>query len=165
MSLVDMERKRVLIAYDPDAVGYSHPTNRRGPPAKYVYDEGQVAALAENVVRAASAVKRSRIEGQAFDLLAEGKNLTHLVRELAIDAPTARQIRDLYMRENGGVFIPGDVVQALREINIHLTPENAVDVFMALITRLRVAESRRGTADKPPPKHVRLVPAKKKKKK
>jgi hypothetical protein len=162
MSLVDLERKRVLIAYAPDEVGYSHPTNRRGPRAKWVYDEGQIAALAENVIRASSVVKRRRIEAQAFALLAAGKTLVDLVQELEIDVPTAKQIRDFYMHEKGGVFIPAGVVQELLDMNIRLTPENAPGVIMALIERVRVAEARCGMVNKPPPKHVRLIPKKKK---
>lgn len=165
MTLVDWERKRLLIAYNADAVEYSQVTNRPGPHVKYVYDENQIEILAQKVVRDAKTIKHSRLEAQVFDLLDQGVDLIKIVKQLKLLPTKAEQLRAFYMREKGGVFIPAHVVQELLEMNLRLTAENAPDILMALIERLRAAEARCGKVDKPPPTGVRLIPSRKKKKK
>ncbi len=45
-------------------------------------------------------------------------------------------------------------------MGLRLTPEITLETVMGLIERIRVAEARFGRPDKPPPRHVRLIPDK-----
>lgn len=164
-TIIDWHRKGLLTAYIAEAVGYSQATNRPGPRVKYVYDESQIEILAEKVIRDAKTVKHGRLEAEVFDLLDHGIDLIKIVKQLKLLPTTAEQLRAFYMREKGGVFIPAHVVQELLEMNLRLTAENAADILMALIERLRAAEARCGKVDKPPPTGVHLIPNTKKKKK
>lgn len=159
--LVDYEEKGLLTAYSADKVRYSRKGNRGGARVKWVYDEEHIAALFRKVGPDARLVKRSRKEAEVLEMLEKGIDLVVIVRQLKLLPAKAEQIRDFYLREKGAVVVPGYVCQALHALGFSLTTENAAEVFMGLVDRIRELEARLGKKDKPPPKHVRLIPKKK----
>jgi hypothetical protein len=131
--LRQLEKKGKLVAIDASTVPYNPPQKTRGGSAvKVVYEEAQVAHFGKKRANKRFA-PRVCIAPLVFDMLAAGSDVTDIVIQLRVDLDTVQRLRDTYVREKGGIWIPGTLVQALRDLGFDPRPDNFVEVVRGLL--------------------------------
>ncbi|MBK9263134.1 MAG: hypothetical protein IPM54_25435 [Polyangiaceae bacterium] len=136
-----------------DAYRVDHKTNKAGPAIQWVYDEAEIEKLVQT---SPPSLERPRnvTEAKVFDLFARGKNLVDVVRQTKLPLKSVRMLRDAYVQETGGMFVPEYVLRAIRKLGIQVeSPEEIYIRLELLLKGYRQANFEKGQLEQVLKKH------------
>jgi len=122
-----LEKSNALRRYRADDVGF--PTKGL-PGLKWVY---LVADLHEMFPERSHNVAQRHRQTVVFNLLAHGINVIDIVRKTKLPVKEIQALRDIYVRERHGLFLPGDVVMRLRDLGFDV---HDAETLIALICHM-----------------------------
>ena len=126
-------------------------SGRAGPPVRWVYDESEIQACAatSSLAPKTSQVVSRNQERQALEMFAKGENVIDVVFQTKLPLQQARQLRDAYNQETGGLYLPPHVVARIVALRFEVpTPESVADIIERLSKRLREETEWRFAAEK-----------------
>jgi hypothetical protein len=123
-------------------------SGRAGPPVRWVYDENEIQAYAGTAPKTSQVVSRNQ-ERQALEMFAQGENVIDVVFQTKLPLQQARDLRDAYNRETGGLYLPPHVVARILDLRFELPkPESVAEIIERLSKRLRQETEWRFAAEK-----------------
>lgn len=120
---------------------------------KVVYAEEQLASLRGKTGSDVRFSQEKRRDALVFDLLSQGADVPTIVMRTRLTLENVKRLRDEFIRETGGCWIPGEARRIALEHGIDLGPDNYVEVLVRLLNYGRGVKPSQNRLS-----HLRVVP-------